>query len=183
MCASWRSPGAPLGGGGGRVHRTVALVAMIYHREREQNEQREKVRAAKSVGNQVQASKGPPALELHGWGSIPPATSRAKVWEVLSPGEAHQCPGYYWGASGHIGSICWARTRSPDPQGLHINHTVCTVREKEPFLSGKGANPFKHKVPKGQRRTTLQAELFHIGQHLTRSLEIRLSPAISTSFC
>lgn len=52
-----------------------------------------------------------------------------------------------------MGSICLARTKIPDPQGFHIKHTTRTGGQRELFLSGKGGNPGKNKVPKGTLRT------------------------------
>lgn len=107
------------------------------------------------MGNPMQASKSHLKVESHRLSLIPPATSHDSMLEVLSTKELIIAQATTGGA-GHMGSICLAQTKIPDPRHSTLTTLFLQLGKSQPILSGNGGNPSKNKAPEGQLRTTPQ---------------------------
>lgn len=88
-----------------------------------QNQHREEAHGVKSRGHQAQASNNPLPVEPHRLCVIPPKSNGNTMCEVLSIRKASvetHCPRFSPRA-GHIGSLCLACIKSPEPLCLFVS--------------------------------------------------------------
>ena len=109
---------------------SVTSMAMIYYSKRIQSKiHRDKACGARSGRNRHQLQKSS-SVESHRTFCFLPARSRGNTLICCLPGKVltrDSVPAFY--EAGHIGTLCGAGTRIPEPQeeeAFSIHHVVCT---------------------------------------------------------